>query len=197
MRPLGHNCQYCAYPLPQKEHLVCGLCIKNPPHFDYTYAAYPFEEPLRGLIHQFKYQKGLYLGSYLSHLMLQALPPNFTRPQCLLPVPMHAKRIQQRGFNQAAILTKLLAKQLALPYDLRSCKKIINTLPQASLDGEQRQKNLRKAFKSIQMPYQHIIIIDDLLTTGNTANELALSLKKSGVQTVGVWCCARAVYHQG
>ena len=106
---------------------------------------------------------------------------------------MHPKRLKQRGFNQAAILTKLLARKLNIPYDLTSCQKIINTEPQASLDGEQRQKNLRKAFRCKPLPYEHVTLIDDLLTTGCTANELALTLKKTGVKRVDIWCCARTI----
>ncbi|MFI4919214.1 MAG: ComF family protein [Legionellales bacterium] len=194
LTPLGPSCQHCAYPLPEAHHLICGRCIKKPPHFDRTFIFYQFEEPLRGLLHHFKYHKGLYLGSLLSQLMCHAFPENTIKPQCLIPMPMHPKRLRQRGFNQAAVLTKLLAKQLNLPYNLSHCQKIINTEPQASLNGEQRQNNLRGAFHIRPLPYKHVTLIDDLLTTGSTANELANSLKKSGVEQVDVWCCARAIY---
>jgi ComF family protein len=191
--PLSLACQYCAYPLPDKQYLHCGQCIKNPPAFDKALIAYTFEEPLRSLLHQFKYHDGLYLGTFISELMLKALDPQTVKPQCLIPVPMHPKRLKERGFNQAAILTRLLAKQLNLPYDLTSCQKIINTAPQASLNGDQRQKNIHKAFFCQQLPYEHVTIIDDLLTTGSTANELARTLKKEGVKTVDIWCCARTI----
>ncbi|MGL5742893.1 MAG: ComF family protein [Legionella sp.] len=114
-------------------------------------------------------------------------------PQCLIPVPMHPQRIRHRGFNQAAILAKLLAKKLKCAYDLTCCHKIHNTEPQANLDGEQRQKNLRRAFQSKPIPYDHVAIIDALLTTGSTANELAFSFKETGIKQVDVWCCARTV----
>ena len=190
---LGQACRYCAYPLPDTSHLVCGNCIKKRPYFDCTMIHYPFEEPLRSLLHQFKYHHGLYLGSFLSHLILQSLQNHTNMPQCLIPVPMHPKRIKLRGFNQAVILTRWLAKKLQLPYDITSCKKIINTEPQATLNGEQRQRSLRHAFKTQKLPYKHVAIIDDLLTTGSTANELAFTLKKSGVAQVDVWCCARTI----
>lgn len=192
--PIGPACEKCAYPLPEGSHLICGHCIKKPPHFDKTFIAYTFEEPLRGLLHQFKYHNGLYLCSFLCHLMLKAVEKNTHFGECLIPVPMHPKRLKQRGFNQAAVLTTSLAKQLKIPFDLYSCQKIINTAPQASLDGNQRQKNLLNAFSISPLPYQHIVLIDDLLTTGSTANELAASLKKSGVARVDVWCCARTIY---
>ena len=193
IRPLGPSCQYCAHPLADNVHLICGSCIKKKPHFDRAFIPYIFEEPLRGLLHQFKYTKGLYLSTFLSHLMLQSSKCMTQKPECLIPVPIHPIRLRQRGFNQAAILTKLLAKQLQIPYDFNSCQKIMNTAPQASLNKEQRQKNLRHVFHTRAMPYQHVMLVDDLMTTGSTANELALTLKKSGLRQVDIWCCARTV----
>ncbi|WP_423202247.1 ComF family protein [Legionella rowbothamii] len=191
---LGLACRHCATPLADAGSLICGSCIKKPPQFEHAYITYKFEEPLRGLLHQFKYHNGLYLHSFLSHLMLNGLPDS-NLPQCLIPVPMHARKIKQRGFNHAAILTRGLAKKLNLPYDLTSCQKILNTAPQASLDKKQRQSNLRHAFISKKLPFQHVALVDDLLTTGSTANELALTLKKSGVERVDLWCCARTVFN--
>ncbi|EHL31178.1 ComF family protein [Legionella drancourtii] len=190
---LGPACQYCAYPLPDMAYLICGRCIKKPPHFDRTFIAYKFEEPLRTLLHRFKYHNGLYLTSFLSHLIMSSAQRQLNKPQCLIPVPMHPQRIKQRGFNQAAVLAQALAQKLQIPYDVNCCQKMINTVPQASLDGEQRQTNLRHAFSAQKRPYQHVALIDDLLTTGATTNELALTLKKTGVQQVDVWCCARTV----
>ncbi|MBI2785841.1 MAG: ComF family protein [Legionella longbeachae] len=194
LTPLGPACQHCAYPLADTQYLVCGRCIKKTPHFDRAMIQYTFEEPLRSLLHLFKYHNGLYLGSFLCHLMMQTVRNYEKMPECLIPVPMHPQRIKLRGFNQAAILALSLAKKLQLPCDLSSCQKILNTAAQASLDGEQRQKNLRHAFKTKRISFQHVAIIDDLLTTGRTANELAFTLKKSGVKQVDVWCCARTVY---
>lgn len=190
---LGPSCRHCAYPLSDAHFLICGRCIKKTPYFDRVIINYTFEEPLRSLLHQFKYHNGLYLGSFLSYLIFKSLPTHTDMPQCLIPVPLHPQRIKRRGFNQAAILARSLAKKLNLPCDLFSCQKVLNTEPQAFLDGKQRKKNLRHAFRTQKLPYQHIAIIDDLLTTGNTANELAFTLKKSGVKQVDVWCCARTI----
>ncbi|KGP63108.1 competence protein ComF [Legionella norrlandica] len=193
--PLGISCQYCAYPLPDDAHLICGQCIKKRPNFDNAYVAYQFEEPLRGLLHQFKYHNGLYLASFLNQLLINAIPPNAPKPECLIPVPMHPKRLKIRGFNQAAVLSKLLARQLKIPYDLYRCKKVINTATQVSLSGEERRKNLKNAFYTPPLPYEHVMLVDDLLTTGSTANELAYTLKKAGVKRVDICCCARTVNH--
>ena len=191
LTPIGPACYHCALPLPDNNFVICGHCCKKKPYFDHAIAAYRFEEPLRTLLHDFKYHEGLYLCSFLTTLIANALPPDAVNTQCLIPVPMHPIRLRQRGFNQAAELAKQLAHTLNLPFDLFSCKKIINTAAQAGLNEQQRRKNLRDAFEAKPLPYQHITLVDDLLTTGSTANELAKVLKKQGVTRVDVWCCAR------
>lgn len=194
LTPLGHQCSQCAYPLPDSDFKICGYCIKQRPHYDKAYIAYPFEEPLRRLLHQFKYENGLYLTSFLCHLMVNSIQ-NLSA-DCLIPVPMHPKRLRERGYNHALVLAKALAKKIKCRYDYSCCQKTVNTPTQASLNGKQRQKNLQKAFKASSVPYQHVILVDDLLTTGATANELAYTLKKAGVQKVDLWCCARTVFKQ-
>lgn len=193
IKPLGSACLSCALPLPDTHYSLCGLCIKKHPHFDATYVAYTFEEPLRGLMHQFKYQQGLFLSSFLVELMLHALPLSTLQAECLIPVPMHPARLKKRGFNQAVVLTKLLAKKLQLPYELHSCKKIINTHAQASLDAKNRESNLKHSFYCTPLPYTRVLVVDDLITTGATANELAKALKSKGVSRVDIACCARTI----
>jgi len=191
--PLGPACRHCATPLPDSTFLVCGQCCLKRPAVDHVISAYRFEEPLRTLLHQFKYREGLYLSSFLTTLMLNAMPTDMHNTQCLIPVPMHPKRLKQRGFNQAAELAKRLAQTLQRPCHRSLCHKIINTAPQAGLNAKQRRHNLRHAFIAKPIPYQHVTLVDDLLTTGSTANELACVLKKQGAVRVDLWCCARAV----
>ncbi len=190
--PVGHACYHCALPLPNSTFSICGHCIKQKPYVDEAIAAYRFEEPLRTLLHEFKYREGLYLSSFLASLMLSAQRSSTLSTECLIPVPMHPKRLRQRGFNQAAELTKHLAKALNIPYGLAHCTKHINTLPQAKLNAHLRQQNLRNAFQTKPLPFKHITLIDDLITTGSTVNELAKSFKEQGVLRVDVWACARA-----
>lgn len=190
---LGPACQQCAYPLQDTSYLLCGHCVKRPPYFNSAVIGHAFEEPLRSLLHQFKYHQGLYLSSFLSDLMLETWHGRQAKSDCLVPVPMHPKKLKARGFNQAVILTKKLAQRLQLPYELHLIKKITNTRPQATLNSQQRQNNLRHAFHAEQVHHQHYTIVDDLLTTGNTANEIARILKKAGAKQVDIWCCARAI----
>ena len=194
---IGPACYHCALPLPDTDFPVCGHCCKKKPHFDHTVAPYHFEEPLRSLLHEFKYHEGLYLCSFLARLIISAIPSEALKTQCLIPVPLHRKRLQQRGFNQAVELVKYLGRHLEIPYDLSLCKKIIETAPQAGLNATQRQRNLRHAFQAPPLSYAHVTLVDDLLTTGSTVNELAKTLKQQGVEQVDVWCCARTTRSVG
>lgn len=184
-------CRHCALPLTDFHFPVCGHCCKKKPAIEQTIAAYHFEEPLRKLLHEFKYHEGLYLSSFFASLIISALPAEALATECLIPVPLHPKRLKQRGFNQAAELVKQLGKQLKLPYDLMHCRKTVNTLPQAGLNAQQRQRNLHNVFRADPLPFQHVTLVDDLLTTGSTVNELANVLKQQGIARVDVWCCAR------
>lgn len=192
LSPLGPACRHCAVPLPDAKFPVCGLCLRHKPDVDQVLTAYRFEEPLRTLLHEFKYRQGLYLSSFITQLMLDAIDVSLYKTQCLIPVPMHPLRIRQRGFNQAAELAKNLGRKLNLPFDLSGCQKVMNTEPQAGLNAMQRRKNINNTFKADRQHHQHVTLIDDLLTTGSTANELARVLKNNGVAQVDLWCCARA-----
>jgi ComF family protein len=124
--------------------------------------------------------------------MLDALPKDGYQTDCLVPVPMHPKRIRKRGFNQAAELAKHLSRHIKVPYDITLCQKRINTEPQAQQNAKMRRTNLKNSFTSKAFHYQHITLVDDLMTTGSTAYELALLLKQQGAIRVDLWCCARA-----
>ena len=188
---LGPSCQTCASPIPDSTVAWCGACCFEKPSIDHVYTVYRFEEPLRTVLHEFKYHEGLYLTSYLSKLMQQALPNAYTT-ECLIPVPMHPKQLKLRGFNQSILLAKYLSSQINYPVDLQCCKKIINTPKQATLDAKTRRQNLENAFYISAIPYQHVTLVDDLITTGSTANEIAKRLKQAGARRVDLICCAKA-----
>lgn len=189
---LEHPCQYCNLPLPNADFPVCGQCLREKPAFDRVLTHYCYTEPLRTILHQYKYVNALHLRTFLVQLMLEAFDQNAAKADCIMPIPLHRKRMQQRGFNQAAELAKLLSKNTHIPYDATVCKKITNTAPQVGLTAKQRQTNLRHSFMAKSSPYEHVLLIDDLITTGSTANEMARTLKQQGVKRVDVWCCARA-----
>ena len=196
-------CILCAQRNDSKQ-IVCSFCNRliqqyamplsiesSASAINQVITAYRYEEPLRTLLHTFKYHQGLYLTSFLVHLMLQA-PFDSAQTDCFIPVPMHRKRLQQRGFNQAAHLAQRLSRICQRPCINHACQKIKNTAPQAGLNAHQRQINLKNAFVSRTLPYKHITLVDDLYTTGSTANEIATVLKDKGAKRVDIWCCARA-----
>lgn len=192
LEPLGPACRTCATPLPQPDPALCGVCSVHPPILDRVYTAYRYSEPLRTLLHAFKYEAALYLSSFITQLMLDAKDPHYTT-ECLIPIPLHRSRLRTRGFNQAAVLSIQLSRFIHKPYALHACKKILSTPAQAGLNANDRRHNLEHAFKATSLPYHHVTLVDDLLTTGATANEVARILKQhAGVQRVDLWCCARA-----
>lgn len=191
--PILHACQYCATPLANPNINICNSCTINKPYVDKVFTSFAFEEPLRMLIHLFKYKNGLYLSTFLAKLMLASQIPTNTI-ECLIPVPLSKQRLRTRGFNQATILTKILAKQLNIKYDTKSVKKVIDTPAQANTNAISRKKNVINAFYVDKLPYKNIAIVDDLITTGSTANAIAKLLKANGAKNVYLWCCARATY---
>jgi ComF family protein len=128
---------------------------------------------------------GTLLADFLSH--------NGAMPDLILPVPLHKDRYRERGFNQSIEIARVVASRLKIPLDLSSCLRHRNTFRQTDLSAKQRRANLHNAFMiNRPLTVQHVAILDDVMTTGSTANELAKTLKKSGVNRVDIWVCARA-----
>ena len=116
------------------------------------------------------------------------------RPQALLPVPLHPNRWRERGYNQALELARPIAQRLGIRLLPNALQRLRDTPQQAQLALPQRQRNIRAAFAVPQaLALQHIAIIDDVMTTGSTANEIARVLRAAGVKRVQVWVCARVV----
>ena len=116
----------------------------------------------------------------------------FEPPERIIPVPLHAQRISQRGFNQAAELARYLSRALAIPIAINAVTRVRQTSPQTGLPENSRRKNVRGAFHARADVYgRHVAIVDDVVTTGSTVSELALTLKRSGAKRVDVWALAR------
>lgn len=196
---LGGHCQICALPLPLPSHsLTCGACLRKPPAFERVEAAWRYDFPLDALITRFKHQAqwplGRLLGDLLSHHLQHAFSEGLPRPDLLLPVPLSSRRLRQRGFNQAAMLTRWLSHSLQLPLAEHLLRRARDTAAQQQLTAAQRQRNLRQAFQLApdgQVNGLHLAIVDDVLTTGATAEAVARLLKKAGAARVDVYCLAR------
>jgi len=194
---LDEHCRICALPLPING-MLCDLCARRRPAFRTVEAPWHYGFPIDALITRFKHQRqwpqgrllALMLGNRLVHRFAEGLP----RPALLLPVPMSAQRLRRRGYNQAAMLGTWLAAQLAIPCDDRLLSRPRDTPAQQELDARARRRNLKDAF-AITRPDAidglHLALVDDVLTTGATAQTLARLLRDAGAARVDVYCLAR------
>ena len=193
---LGNTCNQCGIPLESShETQICGQCLQQPPAVDYTLSLYHYEAPIDYLITQLKFQQQLPYAAILGYLLEKfVLKMNvLDLPDALLPVPLHSKRLVKRGFNQSLEISRPVANTMKLPILLNTVQRKRDTLMQVDLSAKERRKNVKNCFKLEKVPeYQHIVIIDDVVTTGSTINELAKLLKAAGVEKVGVWSIARA-----
>lgn len=188
---IDHVCPQCA--LPSNDNLLCGQCLQAPPIFDATRSLFQYQFPLSTVLQQYKYGQlftlartmGLLFSAHIS----QPLPAD-----CLIPMPLHRQRLQERGFNQSAEIAKVISKQLHLPIRLEACHRIKPTPPQASLPYKQRIKNMQGAFAcNADLTGQHVILLDDVMTTGASLNALAKTVKAAGARYVECWVVARTV----
>ena len=171
---------------------VCGDCLRDPPLLAQTRAVFVYGFPLDRLVPRFKFHRDLAAGRLMADLMAGALA-SAPRPDALVPVPLHARRIRQRGYDQALELARPLAAALALPLRADLLQRIRATAAQSELDAGQRQRNLARAFAvadQAALP-AHVALVDDVMTTGATLDELARCLKGRGASWVGNLVVAR------
>lgn len=165
------------------------------PRFDACFAPYRYAYPLDFLIRALKYGGGIAHGRVLAELFASRLREAECDelPAALLPVPLGTARFIERGYNQAIELATHISRQLAIPLRTDLLIRTRETREQAGLDRKARRKNLRAAFALRQpLPVKHVAIVDDVVTTGSTANEIARVLKRAGASRVEVWAIARA-----
>jgi ComF family protein len=184
-------CPTCAMPTP--DHQLCGQCLKHPPPFSRTEAAFTYQFPLDRLVLALKY--GHQLG--VVSLLADALCARVTEqplPDLLVPMPLHPNRLRQRGFNQAHEIARHMTRQLGVPLLTNAATRIIDTAPQASLPLKLRRKNLRDAFVcDRRVAGKRVAIVDDVMTSGSTLAALTEALLKAGAVEVQCWVVARAV----
>jgi len=184
------RCPVCALPTPGAT--VCGGCLKRPPHFDATQAVFRYAFPLDSLIQSLKYVHRLASADFLGRAL--ATPPLPVRPDLILAVPLAPARLAERGFNQALELARPLAHALGAPLEIRRIHRRRNTTPQASLPWKERQQNIRHAFEcDIDLTGRSVLVVDDVMTTGATLDELARTLKAHGAVRVENHVVARAL----
>ncbi len=189
-RLAGPLCPVCA--LPASEGTTCGACQKAPPHYDATSAPFPYAFPVAQLIQGLKYRHRLPLAGWLANEI--ALRITSPRVDCILPLPLSAQRMQERGFNQAQEIARPLAQRLDLPLVPAACIRVLDGAPQAGLPWKARQANVRHAFECrIDLTGKVVAVVDDVMTTGATLNEFARTLKLHGALRVENWVAARTL----
>ncbi len=201
--PLGEPvCPVCGIPVPADilgiGH-VCSACRERSPSFDRARAWGLYGGALREVIHQFKFEGLRHLSLPLGELLAQTFQEQFSEdtPELLVPVPLHPHRYRERGYDQTMLLARRLSALVGLPVD-RSIRRARHTAPQFGLDLSSRRRNLRGAF-SLQRGHpledRRIVIVDDVMTSGTTVEELGRELRRSGrVAWIGVLTVAR-VFH--
>lgn len=196
--PTVPRCACCAMRVPEGIR-ICGTCLRHPPPYTHTVAAADHHYPWSRLVAELKFRSGLDLVEPLAQRLLAALQRHDdtrARPELILPVPLSPARLAERGYNQAWELARWLARRLGVPAHADWLLRLRDTGHQIELSLQQRQGNLRGAFaveprKLEALRGRQVAIVDDVMTTGATAGELARTLLHAGAAGVQVWVVTR------
>lgn len=193
-------CPVCGLPHAREggiDHL-CGTCLTTSRPFERARSALRFEGPVQDLIHRFKYGKKAHLSRPLGLLASRFLECLRTDASAdlVVPVPLHDRRLMERGFNQAQLIGAVLAKRWKIPLSVDNLRRIRWTEPQTGLAAADREKNVRGAFGVVRperFDGKRLLLIDDVFTTGSTVTECARAMKRAGAREVSVLTVARAL----
>ncbi|HBI48123.1 MAG TPA: amidophosphoribosyltransferase [Smithella sp.] len=196
----GSICSICGTTFsdsPAENHL-CGECLEKRPYFSYARAVFSYETIILHAIHQFKYGNNISVGALLASFMADFSFPDidFTDYSLIMPVPLHIKRLRERGFNQSLILTRTLGKKQQIPVNYSLLRRHKFTETQTGMHKAERKQNIKRAFEvssKEKIAGKNIILVDDVYTTGATVNECAKTLIKAGAQKVTVLTLARVL----
>lgn len=208
----GHNiCVPCEADLPKQDHAcfrcaqlllnaeprhACGLCLASPPAFDRTFALFSYQTPIVELITALKFQHKLPIAQMFGELLARKIKTEWYKnaplPEIIIPMPLHAVRMRERGFNQAIEIAKPIQRELGLTIDFDGIRRIKATKAQSSLLATERKKNIAQAFwTSRSYAGLHVAVVDDVVTTGLTVGEISSVFRRSGAKRIDIWCCAR------
>lgn len=173
---------------------LCGQCLHDLPAFDDGIVVTDYVPPIDALVQDLKFRARLPLARAFGHMLIHAAGPALKQADILLPVPLSRERLEQRGFNQALEIARPVAREWKLPLITDACVRTKHTSPQAELSLPQRRVNMRGAFavrdrKLIEN--RHVVMVDDVMTTGHTLRELAACLKRHGAARVSHLVLAR------
>ena len=186
---LGSACVRCALPLASCG--PCGECLRSPPPFDRALAAFEYRFPIDRVIHRYKSAGDLALGRWLAQCLARRVRGE-PLPDALVAPAIGAKRLRERGFDQALEIAKEVGRALGVPVERRGVTRVRETTAQRALGARERRANLRGAFAcSPRVAGRRLALVDDVITTGATAREVAAALRESGARSVAVWAVAR------
>lgn len=191
--PWQHDpcCPVCALPSGTGE--VCGACLQHPQAFDATLAPLKYQFPINLVLQRYKYAGLLAVAEVTGELLADSLRGK-SKPDLIIPMPLHSSRLLERGFNQAAEIARVVSSKLDIPLELHACSRTRATKPQAGLSLQERKKNLRGVFACRQpLAGKHVILLDDVMTTGASLNELAQTVKDAGAVRVECWVVVRTL----
>ena len=184
-----NRCAVCAVPLASGA--VCGACLDSPPRYARVSAPFSYEFPLAALIQAYKYGGRLALARLFGTALGSVVKADV---DVIVPMPLAPRRLAARGYNQALEIARVVAAVRRIPLLPRACRKVIETPPQAALPWDERAKNVRRAFVcDVDLRGRRVAVVDDVLTTGATLNELARVLRKAGAAEVVGWVVARTL----
>jgi len=193
------QCTSCGVPFAttQGADHLCEECILSTPPFSVARSLGVYEGALLDAIHLFKYHEKISVGEALGRMMAQAPYDSLAIEDysLIIPVPLHPKRLRERGFNQSLVLARQVSKRFSVPLDFSVLRRTIHTESQVTLSGRKRRTNVRGAFEVVdrgRVEDKRIVLIDDVYTTGSTAAECSKVLMKSGAKEVAVLTLARA-----
>ena len=200
LKPIsGPLCSCCGIPFTaatNTDHL-CGLCLTNHYHFDRARAVLHYNPPLTGIISRFKYHgQRTGLKTFRALQLQNSQLTEIARPELIIPVPLHRKRLQERGFNQALVLARTFYPEERRLVDFSTMIRQRHTNPQTGLSGKDRRRNLKNAFlvtNEEKVQGKRVVLVDDVFTTGTTVSECARVLKRAGASEVNVLTLARVV----
>lgn len=198
----GSICNLCGTTFPDSpaESHLCGDCLEKKPYFSYARAIFKYEDIILNAIHQFKYKNNISTGEILAYFMAGFSFPDidFTDYSLIIPVPLHIRRLRERGFNQSLILARAIGEKQQIPVDFSLLKRHKFTLTQTGSNKKERTQNIKGAFEvsdQKKISGKNIILIDDVYTTGATVNECAKTMIKAGARKVAILTLARVLHH--
>jgi ComF family protein len=192
---LGHSgCACCGLPLEATEQTTCARCLARPPRVARTRAAVAYDDLSRSLAIRLKYGRKVAIARTMAHYMAPLIEPG--SDAILLPVPLHRTRLWSRGFNQSALVARELSRRLNIAADPHLLRRIRRTPPLKGMSPLQRRKTVAGAFRvndKAALKGKTVILVDDVLTTGSTADACARTLHKAGATRVELVSWARVV----